>query len=132
MNHKNESFKERRRGPNLFGGFSSWNMTHIIWVIHYDFLWVINMTHFVWLNNNWDEFCMWVMFMTHLKDSMKSEFVDRIFLIFAWALNSNFKNFDFTGSKIKFPIEWYLYLVYFISRIGNIADVLKIEQTQWL
>ena len=43
--------------------------------------------------------------MTYLKDYMKSEFVDRIFLIFAWALNSNFKNFDLTEFKIKFPIE---------------------------
>ena len=43
-------------------------------------------------------------------------------------MNSYFINFDFTESKIKFPIEWYLYLVYFISRICNIADILKIER----
>ena len=38
------------------------------------------MTHFVKFNLNWDELCMCVIYMTHLKDDMKSEFVDRIFL----------------------------------------------------
>ena len=81
-------------------------------------------------NNNWGELCMWVIYMTHLKDDMKSEFVDRIFWNFCVGVELEFQKFWFTGFKIKFPIEWYLFFVYFISRIGNFADVLEIEHTQ--
>ena len=36
---------------------------------------------------------------------MKFKFTDRIFLIFAWAVKPNFKNFGLSKFKIKFPIE---------------------------
>ena len=49
------------------------------------------------------------MHVSHIHDAFKRCFEIGIcrsyFLIFAWALNSNFKNFDFTELKIKFPIE---------------------------
>ena len=40
------------------------------------------------------------------------------------------KKNNLTEFKIKFPIEWYAYNAYFISRTRNIEDVLKIEHTQ--
>jgi len=40
------------------------------------------------------------------------------------------KKNNLTEFKIKFPIEWYAYNAYLISRIRNIEDVLKIEHTQ--
>ena len=85
------------------------------------------MTYLVWKNNNWGELCMWVIYMTHLKDDMKSEFVDRIFFLnFCVGVELEFQKFWFHQIKTKFPIEWYLYLVFFILRIGNIADFQKI------
>ena len=68
--------------------------------------------------------------MTHLKYATKPKFSGRSFQIFAWAIKSNFKTDNLTEFKIKFPIEWYVYYAYFISRIRNIEDVLKIEHTQ--
>ena len=44
--------------------------------------------------------------MTHLKNAMKSEVVIfriRYLQIFAWAVQSTFKNFNQTKSEIKFP-----------------------------
>ena len=44
--------------------------------------------------------------MTHLKNAMKSEVVIfriRYLQIFAWAVQSTFKNFNQTESEIKFP-----------------------------
>ena len=54
------------------------------------------MTYFVKKNNTWDELCMLIIYMTHLKDAMKSDFTDHNFLFFAQAGKSNFKNFCFT------------------------------------
>ena len=62
------------------------------------------MTYYVQKINNWEELCMWVIYMTHFKDAMKSDFTDHNFSFFAQAGKSNLKNFRFTEFKIKFPI----------------------------
>ena len=54
------------------------------------------MTYYVQKINNWEELCMWVIYMTHFKDAMKSDFTDHNFSFFAQAGKSNFKNFQFT------------------------------------
>ena len=68
--------------------------------------------------------------MTHLKYTTKSEFSNRNFQIFCVGVSIEFKKIYLTKFKIKFPIECYVYYAYFISRIRNIEDVLKIEHTQ--
>ena len=121
------------------GFYKKTQFIRLLRVMQYDFLYessIIkssvnhNYVFSCWIQWKFHKSCMWVINMTHLKYARKSEFSDRDFQIFAWAFQLKFKNVNLNEFEIKFPIEWYVYYAYFISRIRNIEDVLKIEHTQ--